>query len=90
MAYDLNPNDLSIKGTWSHSNGVLTFKSADKETTLKRQKKATKGNKDVFVMDFRRKNKRAIYGFNIGMPPTVLFGWDEGVAAVVINHEEWW
>lgn len=87
MAYDLNPNDLSIKGTWSHANGVLTFISGKNKTTLKRQKKANKNNK-TFVMDFNRKNKRAIYGFNIGMPPTVMFGWDEGVAAVVINHEE--
>ena len=86
LAYDLNPNDLSIKGTWSHANGKLTFKSKDNKTTLKHQKK--KNNRDIFVMDFRRNNKRAIYGFNIGMPPTVMFGWDEGVAAVVINHEE--
>lgn len=88
MAYDLNPNDLGIKGTWSHTKGMLTFKSGDKKTTLKRQKKTTKDKQDIFVMKFKWNNNRAIYGFNIGMPPTVLFGWDEGVAAVVVNHEE--
>ena len=39
-------------------------------------------------MHFRKGKNEIIYGFNIGMPPNVLFGWDEGVAAVVINHEE--
>lgn len=86
LAYDLNPNEISIKGTWSHTKGEITFKTGNKKTTLKRQKKANK--KKGFVMDFRGKNQKAIYGFNIGMPPHVLFGWDEGVAAVVINHEE--
>ena len=81
MAYDLNPNDL-IKGKWKTSKETLTFGNEKLQST------GGKGSKKGVTLEFKRKGKSVIYGFNIGMPPSVLFGWDEGVAAVVINHEE--
>jgi len=86
MAYDLNPNDVSVMGDWSFDNGTLSFKGSDEELQLKALPKGAKKGKKGFLMEFRHKNKKR--KFAALKNPTVLFGWDEGLAAVVVNHEE--
>ncbi len=89
MAYDLNPNDLAVKGKWTSKEDALSFKGTDEELQLKRIPKGAKNNKKTCILEFRH-NNRSLKMSNLAEPWKIgrFFGWDEGVAAVVINHEE--
>lgn len=85
MAYDLNPNDLNIRGTWTLNKGTLSFKNSEgilRYKGLTNELSSGKKNKLIFKSGKRSKTFEYIQG------PIVLMGWDEGVAAVVVNHEE--
>ena len=85
MAYDLNPNDLTVKGKWSLTDRVLSFKNSDGILQLKPFTGKLRAGDD-HVITFKKKGKTQKYALIKG--PFTLMGWDEGVAAVVINHEE--
>lgn len=84
MAYDLNPNELSVKGAWSFADGQLSFKNSDGILILKRLV-GRPGPKQA-TLTFKHTKGTIRFGRISG--PFVLMGWDEGVAAVVVNHEE--
>ncbi len=92
MAYDLNPNDLTVKGRWSSKGDVLSFKTSKGSVQFKKiaSKRASKG----FLLTFKTDKGYSLYNVH-GLPKeslrkeaSAVFGWDEGVAAVVVNHEE--
>ncbi|MDW3648820.1 MAG: hypothetical protein R8P61_17260 [Bacteroidia bacterium] len=85
MAYDLNPNEVSVKGKWSLTDRVLSFKNSDGILHLKPFTGQLRAGDD-HIISFRKKGKTQKYALIKG--PFTLMGWDEGVAAVVINHEE--
>lgn len=92
MAYDLNPNDLSVKGRWTTKGDLLNFKTSSGSIQLK--KSTSRNPANGFIFTFKKGNKFITYNVH-GLPKTTqlkrvsaVFGWDEGVAAVVINHEE--
>ena len=89
MAYDLNPNDLAVQGQWTFKEGALSFKGTDEELQLKQIRKGAKNNKKTCILAFRY-NNRSLKMSTLAEPWKIghFFGWDEGVAAVVINHEE--
>ena len=94
MAYDLNPNDLSIKGRWSAKGDMLTFKAGSRTVQLKKTSSKGSQSKKGFLLTFKKGSKLIIYS-PWGQPPSSkfkpmssMFGWDEGVAAIVVNHEE--
>ena len=86
MAYDLNPNDLSVMGNWIYADGRLSFKGSDEELQFRKLNDGTKSGKKGFLLKFKRGKKTV--GFQTLSNVSGFFGWDEGVAAVVINHEE--
>ena len=95
LAYDLNPNDLSIKGRLKATAEGVVF---EVETTyIKLKKVSSRKNAKGFAFIFKKNGRSTTYaqGAYKGVPiarqlkkTASMFGWDEGVAAVVINHEE--
>ncbi len=83
MTYVLNPNDLAVKRQWTLKEG------ASEELQLKQIPKGAKNSKKTFILAFRY-NNRSLKMSTLAEPWGIgyFFGWDEGVAAIVINHEE--
>ncbi|MCB0631616.1 MAG: hypothetical protein KDC80_14285 [Saprospiraceae bacterium] len=97
MAYDLSPNDLSLKGSWAQKGDLLIFKSEGLTLQLKKVPKNSKVGKEVHVMEFKRDSKNPIvvgfenqagWAFPEGQVGWSFFGWDKKMHSVVINHEE--
>ena len=89
LAYDLNPNDLSVMGSWSYKAGTLSFKGSDEELQLKQIAKGAKEAKKVCTIEFRHGNRKSKMGdLNDQWGVANFFGWDKGVTSVVVNHEE--
>jgi len=95
LAYDLNPNDLSIKGALKPSTRGVVF---EVETTYLELKEVSSRKKAKgFTFTFKKNGKSTTYaqapikGVSAARQLkkiASMFGWDEGVAAVVVNHEE--
>ena len=94
LSYDLNPNDVAVKGRWTVKGDVLIFQVRRRKVQLKKTTSKGTQNKGSFLLTFKKGSELIIYS-PWGQPPSSkfkpmssMFGWDEGVAAIVVNHEE--
>jgi len=81
-----NLDDVIITGEWGMKpGGVLKFKGSDEELQFKRIDRGARVGEKGGLLKFKRGNKTVRY--RTMSNAAGFFGWDEGVAAVVVNHE---
>jgi hypothetical protein len=79
MAYDLNPNDLSVKGRWMAKGDALILKSGSNKVQLKRI--SPKETRNGFLVIITNKKSNRVHGLPMSQSKiwNTLFGSDGGL-----------
>lgn len=78
--------DMRLKGKFERNGQILMFKNSDGILRLRRLSSESQFRNKRGYLRFKGKKRTISYKYVSG--PIALPGWDEGVAAVVVNHEE--